>query len=104
MGADMTPDQALELLMEGNRRWIEERQNVASGLQSIVDALHPAYRAAKFEAPSDDLPDRMVRAQTSLTTRAIAEADSIAPLIGGGDPRVLGAHYYLHTGEVELLA
>lgn len=85
---------------------IEERGSAPAGLQSIVDALRPAYGAAKSDqaAPTDDLPERMVRAQTSLTVQAIAEADSIAPLMRSGQLRVLGAHYALHSGEVELLA
>lgn len=85
---------------------IEERRSVTAALQSIVDAMRPAYGAAKADElpPSDDLPGRMVRAQTSLTVQAISEADSIAPLIRSGELKVLGAHYSLHTGEVQLLA
>lgn len=91
---------------------IEGRQSVPAGLQSIVDALNPAYRTAKTgeaaanaasETPVHDLAERMVRAHTSLTVRAIAEADSIAPLMRTGELRVIGAHYNLETGEVTLL-
>ena len=91
---------------------IEERQGAPTGLDPIVDALRPAYAAAKVQPaaravaagePADDLPDRMARAQTSLTVRAMGEADWIATLMRTGELRVVGAHYSLKTGEVTLV-
>lgn len=91
---------------------IEERQSGPAGLRSIVDALRPAYAAAEVEPATgaaaagesaDGLAERMTRAQTLLTVRAMSEADSIAPLMRTGELKVVGAHYSLETGEVTLV-
>ena len=77
---------------------IEGRQSAPAGLESIVEAIRPAYEAA-----SGRTADEVVRAHTSLTVRAIAQADSIAALMRSGELRIRGAHYSLETGEVSLL-
>lgn len=88
---------------------IEERQSATAALQSIVEALEPAYRAARFEAAeaagegAAELPERMARAHTALTVQAMAKAEGIAPLIRSGALEVLGAHYSLDTGRVAIL-
>ena len=83
---------------------IEGRQSAPAGLESIVESIRPAYAAA-HEAPGEPQPgtDQIIRAHTALTVRAIAEADSIAPLMSAGELRIIGAHYSLETGEVSLL-
>jgi carbonic anhydrase len=82
---------------------IEQDETGLGGLQSIVDALRPAHSKAKAHTANDDLPELMTRAHTSLTVRAIAEADWIAPLMRAGELKVVGAYYSIETGEVSVL-
>ena len=79
---------------------IEQDESGPPGLESIVEALRPAYSAANGPATEANLPERMTRAHTSLTLRSITEADWIAPLMRAGELKVVGAYYSLDTGEV----
>jgi carbonic anhydrase len=83
---------------------IAQDEPVAGSVQSIVDALRPAYDAANAApARGQELLDRMVRENTRLTAQAIAARAAMAALIADGRLAVRAAHYALHSGTVTLL-
>ena len=71
-------------------------------IQSIVDALRPAYEVA-IEQPGD-LVDNMVRAQTKLTVRRLRTDPLLREFIEKAKLRVAGAYYSLDTGVVSIIA
>ncbi|MGW6918336.1 carbonic anhydrase [Kitasatospora sp. NPDC054939] len=66
-------------------------------LQKIVDALTPAYHAAK-DLPGDQI-DNTVRAQVRLTVDQLRSDPLMAADLG--DAEVVGAYYSLDTGAVD---
>jgi carbonic anhydrase len=71
-------------------------------IQAVVNALRPAYRAAIGQP--GDLEDNMIRAQTTLTVRRLSKAPLLRRLIVAGGLRVVGGHYNLDTGVVQVIA
>jgi carbonic anhydrase len=71
-------------------------------IQSIVDALRPAYEVA-IEQPGD-LVDNMVRAQTKLTVGRLRTDPLLREFIDKAKLRVAGAYYSLDTGVVSIIA
>ena len=70
-------------------------------IQSIVDALRPAYEVA-IEQPGD-LVDNMVRAQTKLTVGRLRTDPLLREFIEQAKLRVAGAYYSLDTGVVSII-
>jgi len=71
-------------------------------IQSIVDALRPAYEVA-IKQPGD-LIDNMVRAQTKLTVDLLRTDPLLQEFIHDGKLRVAGAYYSLDTGKASIIA
>lgn len=68
-------------------------------LKDVVDALRPAYEAAKG-LPGDQV-DNTVRAQIALTVRELRHDPILEPYERTGHAHVIGAYYSLDTGSVE---
>ncbi|MGP0051030.1 MAG: carbonic anhydrase [Solirubrobacteraceae bacterium] len=71
-------------------------------IQTIVDALRPAYDIAVGEA--GDLVDNMVRAHTKLTVERVRTVSLIERLVARGELIVAGGYYSLDTGAVSIIA
>ncbi|MFL5823562.1 MAG: carbonic anhydrase [Solirubrobacteraceae bacterium] len=85
---------------------LEGRASADATLSPIVDALRPAHDTlppAPESANAEDRIDRMVKAQTQLTVRAVAQAPMIAARVRGGDLQIVGGYYSFHTGAVSIL-
>jgi carbonic anhydrase len=81
---------------------IEHGGTAPGHIQSIVDALRPAYRVAVKQA--GDLVDNMVRAQTKLTVERLKHDALIEEFIARGALEVAGGYYSLDTGAVSIIA
>jgi len=81
---------------------IESGGRARGHIQAVVDALRPAYRAAKPLA--GDLLENMIRAQTRLTVRRLKLEPVLRRLIVTDGLRIVGGHYHLHSGRVEIIA
>ena len=68
----------------------------------MVNALRPAYHIAIRQ--HGDLVDNMVRAQTRLTVRRLKQDPLLRKLIVGDGLMIVGGHYDLDTGKVQLIA
>ncbi|SEM61901.1 carbonic anhydrase [Streptacidiphilus jiangxiensis] len=68
-------------------------------LKDVVDALRPAYEAAKG-LPGDQV-DNTVRAQIRLTVMQLQHDALLEPFERVGRARVIGAYYSLDTGTVD---
>ena len=71
-------------------------------IQTIVDALRPAYRAARTQP--GDLVANVVRAQTRLTVQRIKRAPLIHKFVASGKLAVAGGYYSLDSGVVSIIA
>ncbi len=71
-------------------------------IQSIVDALRPAYDVAIKQ--TGDLVDNMVRAQTKLTVARLRTDPLLRKFIAKGELHVAGGYYSLDTGRVTIIA
>ncbi|MBR7837600.1 carbonic anhydrase [Actinospica durhamensis] len=74
-------------------------QEPPAHLEDVVDALRPAYEAAK-DLPGDQV-DNTIRAQIRLTVRQLRCDPVLAPYERSGRAHVVGAYYSLDTGAVE---
>ncbi|QNP68607.1 carbonic anhydrase [Streptomyces roseirectus] len=72
-------------------------------LQSIVEALRPAYREIAKVKHADPV-DAMIRAHANRTAADLRSSDVLAPLVKKGELTVVSAYYSLDTGRVETLA
>jgi carbonic anhydrase len=81
---------------------IESGGTAPGHIQSIVDALRPAYDVAIREP--GELVDNMVRAQIRLTVDRIRTDPLIKEFIARGELKVRGGYYSLDTGAVSLIA
>lgn len=81
---------------------IESGGTAPGHIQSIVDALRPAYDVAVKK--TGDLVDNMVRAQTRLSVGRIRADPLIKKYIARGELKVHGAYYSLDTGVVSIIA
>src|SRR5438034_280055 len=105
----MTPDEALAALLEGNRRYVENRPR------------HPHQRAAHrpagwaaegatsghgAEPPDDADPvDRAVRTNVTMVVEQLrADEPLLAPAVHEGRLRIVGTYYNLEDGTVEVIA
>ncbi len=71
-------------------------------LQSISDALRPAYRETVRKKHADPV-DAMVRIHIDQTAAGLRTNKDLAPLVKKGDLAVVSAYYSLDTGRVEVL-
>ncbi|MFE0460637.1 carbonic anhydrase [Kitasatospora sp. NPDC058965] len=74
---------------------------VPAHLVDVVEALTPAYRAAR-PLPGDQV-ENTVRAQIRLTADQLRRDPVLAPLVAEHTVRVVGAYYSLDTGCVEFM-
>jgi carbonic anhydrase len=81
---------------------IESGGRAPGHVQSVVDALRPAYRVAKPQP--GDLADNMARAQTRLTVDLLKQDPLLRDLTTKNGLAIVGGHYYLRKGLVEIIA
>ena len=81
---------------------IEHESTAPGHIQSIVDALRPAYSVAVKQA--GDLVNNMVRAQTKLTVERLKHDALIEEFIARGALKVAGGYYSLDTGAVSIIS
>jgi len=67
-----------------------------------VDALRPAYRAAKPLA--GDLVDNMIRAQIQLTVCRLKRDPLLRRLVAQSGLLIVGGYYHLRSGTVDIVA
>lgn len=81
---------------------MRDGQELPGNLQTIADALRPAYRATLREK-ADDPVDAMIRIHVEQTAEDLRSNNDLAPLVKKGDLAVVSAYYSLDTGRVEVL-
>jgi carbonic anhydrase len=64
-------------------------------IQAVVDALRPAYQAAKPQP--GDMVDKMVRAQIRLTVRQLKQDPQLSKQM------IVGGYYQLASGVIEII-
>nr|AQT39451.1 putative carbonic anhydrase b-CA(1)-2 [Streptomyces sp.] len=77
-------------------------EKLPGNLQSIADALKPAYRASLKEKAADPV-DAMTRIHVKQTAADLRTNKDLAPLVKKGALAVVSAYYSLDTGRVEVL-
>lgn len=83
---------------------IAEDRPAPQAIQTIVDALRPAYESVSPGAANHgQLVDLMVREHTRLTARRLAARPTISALIAQGRLLVRAGVYGLDTGRVTLV-
>lgn len=70
-------------------------------IQAVVDALRPAYYAAKPQP--GELAENMTRAQTRLTVQRLKRDPLLRKLMGTDGLTIIGGHYALRSGLVEII-
>ena len=81
---------------------IETGQPAPGHIKAVVDALRPAYRAAKL-LPGD-LVDNMTRAQIQLTVCRLKRDPPLRRLIAHSGLLMVGGYYHLRSGIVDIIA
>jgi len=81
---------------------IQSGQRAPGHIQAVVNALRPAYHVAIRQ--SGDLVDNMVRAQTKLTVQRLKKDPLLRKLIVTDGLMIVGGHYDLDTGVVQIIA
>ncbi len=71
-------------------------------IASIVEGLEPAYEVAAQQP--GDLPDSMMRAQTTLTVELLRNDRPLREQIEAGTLMVVGGRYDLASGQVDIIA
>lgn len=80
---------------------IESGGRAPGHIQAVVDALRPAYDAAKPQP--GDLVNNMTRAQTRLTADRLKADPLLQKLITTDGLMIVGGYYDLNTGLVEII-
>ncbi|MEV4236636.1 carbonic anhydrase [Nocardia sp. NPDC050408] len=80
---------------------LQEGTSLPGNLQSIVEALRPAYE--RMDSPGTDPVETMSRIQIELTAQDLRRNNDLAPMVERGAVSVVGAYYNLDTGRVEVL-
>ncbi len=81
---------------------LKDDKPLPGNLQSIAEALRPAYEATVRQKHADPV-DAMIRIHTEQTSTALRSNADLAPLVKRGDLAVVSAYYSLDTGRVEVL-
>lgn len=81
---------------------IETGKPAPGHIRAVVDALRPAYRAAK-PLPGD-LVDNMIRAQIRLTVCRLKRNPLLRRVIVDNGLLIVGGYYHLRSGAVEIVA
>jgi carbonic anhydrase len=80
---------------------IESGGRAPGHIQAVVNALRPAYRLAVRQ--HGDLVDNMTRAQTRLAVQRLRLDPPLRKLIAHDGLVIVGGHYLLDSGVVQLL-
>lgn len=75
---------------------------LAGNLRAIVKAVEPAYRLT-VRHPGADPVDTVIHQQIRVTADDLRSNSDLAPLVKKGALAVVGAHYSLDTGKVDVL-
>jgi carbonic anhydrase len=81
---------------------IESGGHAPGHVQAVVDALRPAYYVAKPQP--GDLADNMTRAQTRMTVHRLKQDPVLRELMTTNGLTIVGGHYDLRSGLVEIIA
>ncbi|GEC08637.1 carbonic anhydrase [Streptomyces spinoverrucosus] len=81
---------------------LRDGKTLPGNLQSIADAMRPAYEATVKDKHADPV-DAMVRIHAKQTSADLRSNKALAPLVRKGDLAVVSAYYSLDTGRVEVL-
>ncbi|CAM5657071.1 hypothetical protein SAVIM338S_06674 [Streptomyces avidinii] len=82
---------------------LRDSKPLPGSLQSIVEALRPAYDLTVRD-PGADPVETMTRHQVKVTAHELRVNADLAPLVRNGSLAVIGAYYSLDTGQVEVLS
>lgn len=83
-------------------RTIESGGKAPDHIQAVVEALRPAYHAAKRQP--GDLVDNMIRAHIELTVERLKSDPPIERSIAHGELAIAGGYYSLDSGAVSIIA
>ncbi|MFE9023508.1 carbonic anhydrase [Streptomyces sp. NPDC007808] len=81
---------------------LKDNQPLPGNLQSIVEALRPAYQEVSKQKHADPV-DAMIRAHTRQTAADLRRSSNLSPLLRKREVAVVSAYYSLDTGRVEVL-
>ncbi|MCF1599339.1 carbonic anhydrase [Streptomyces muensis] len=81
---------------------LKERKPLPGNLQSIAEAVRPAYDAVS-KAKHADPVDAMIRVHAQQTAADLRANPALAPLVKKGSLAVVSAYYSLDTGRVEVI-
>ncbi|MFE6623939.1 carbonic anhydrase [Streptomyces sp. NPDC008086] len=81
---------------------LKDNKPLPGTLQSIAEALRPAYEAVAQQKHADPV-DAMTRVHVKQTAADLRGNADLAPLVKKGDLAVVSAYYSLDTGRVEVL-
>ncbi|MFF7731900.1 carbonic anhydrase [Streptomyces sp. NPDC007984] len=81
---------------------LKDDKPLPGNLQSIAEALRPAYRETLRGKHADPV-DAMVRIHSNQTAADLRTNRDLAPLVRKGELAVVSAYYSLDTGRVEVL-
>jgi carbonic anhydrase len=77
--------------------------DLSPGLTSLVEAIRPAVAGAK-DKPGDALANAVRANIAHVVGQLKSSQPHLARLSGDGKIKIVGAHYHLETGAVEVLA
>ncbi|MER5225358.1 carbonic anhydrase [Streptomyces flaveus] len=81
---------------------LKDGKPLPGNLQSIAEALRPAYDVIAKEKHADPV-DAMTRVHVKQTSADLRSNKDLGPLVKKGDLAVVSAYYSLDTGRVEVL-
>ena len=81
---------------------LKDGKPLPGNLQSIAEALRPAYEVISKEKHTDPV-DAMIRVHIKQTSADLRSNHDLAPLVKKGELAVISAYYSLDTGQVEVL-
>lgn len=81
---------------------LKDGKPLPGNLQSIAEALRPAYDVIAKEKHADPV-DAMTRVHIKQTSADLRTNKDLGPLVKKGDLAVISAYYSLDTGQVEVL-
>ncbi|KOG08766.1 carbonic anhydrase [Streptomyces viridochromogenes] len=81
---------------------LKERKPLPGDLQSIAEAVRPAYEAVSKVKHADPV-DAMIRAHAQQTAAGLRTDPALAPLVKKGGLAVVSAYYSLDTGRMEII-